>query len=224
MAHVVNDRVKETSTTTGTGTLDLAGAATGFQGFVAGIGDGNTTYYCIEDGTDWEVGIGTVTDAAPDTLSRDSILQSSNSDAAVDWGAGTKRVFCTLPARGGAFYLFDNLLSRPLLIDYAETLNPLGDLGGGTDDIDIESGNVVTATVSTATQTFTFSNPSATGRACSFTLELTNGGSQTVNWPAAVDWGDAGAPTLTASGMDTLMFWTIDGGTNWRGVLVGTGF
>jgi hypothetical protein len=96
---VVNDRVKETSTTTGTGTFSLAGASLGFETFVAGIGNTNTTYYTIvnEDGA-FEVGIGTVTDAATDTLSRDTILSSSNSDAAVDFAAGTKDVFCTLPA------------------------------------------------------------------------------------------------------------------------------
>ena len=100
MALVLNDRVKETSTTTGLGTFDLAGAATGFEGFVAGIATGNTTYYTIfNQGTDeWEVGLGTVTDAATDTLSRDTVISSSNSDGKVDFAAGTKDVFCTLPA------------------------------------------------------------------------------------------------------------------------------
>ena len=100
MAFVLNDRVKETSTTTGTGTFDLAGAETGFESFVSGVGNGNQTYYAISnDGTnEFEVGIGTVTDAATDTLSRDTIISSSNSDAAVNFSAGTKTVFCTLPA------------------------------------------------------------------------------------------------------------------------------
>lgn len=100
MAFALNDRVKETSTTTGTGTFDLAGAETGFETFVSGVGDGNSTYYAISnDGTnEFEVGIGTVTDAATDTLSRDTIISSSNSDALVDFSAGTKTVFCTLPA------------------------------------------------------------------------------------------------------------------------------
>jgi hypothetical protein len=100
MALVINDRVKETSTSTGTGTIDLAGAATGFETFVAGIATGNTTYYTIfnQGTTEWEVGLGTVTDATPDTLSRDTVLSSSNGDAAVDFSAGTKDVFCTLPA------------------------------------------------------------------------------------------------------------------------------
>jgi hypothetical protein len=99
MALVVNDRVKETSTTTGTGTFDLGGAVSGFESFVTAIGNGNTTYYSIvNENGEFEVGLGTVTDAATDTLSRDTILSSSNSDAAVNFTAGTKNVFCTLPA------------------------------------------------------------------------------------------------------------------------------
>ena len=100
MALVLNDRVKETSTTTGTGTLDLAGAVTGFVSFVAGIGDTNTTYYAIyETGTDkWEVGLGTVTDATPDTLSRDTVLSNSSGNTSKINFAGTLDVFCTLPA------------------------------------------------------------------------------------------------------------------------------
>ena len=105
MALVLSDRVKETTTTTGTGTVNLAGAETGFQTFVAGVGNSNTTYYAIVDNTTgaFEVGIGTVTDASPDTLSRDTILQSSNSDSAVDFAAGTKDVFCTQPADKAVF-------------------------------------------------------------------------------------------------------------------------
>jgi len=100
MAFALNDRVKETSTTTGTGTFDLAGAETGFESFVSGVGTGNSTYYAISnDGTaEFEVGIGTVTDATPDTLSRTTIISSSNSDSLVNFSAGTKTVFCTLPA------------------------------------------------------------------------------------------------------------------------------
>jgi hypothetical protein len=99
MALVINDRVKETSTTTGTGTFDLAGAVSGFETFVAGIGSGNTTYYAIvNENGEFEVGLGTVTDAATDTLARTTIISSSNSDSAVNFAAGTKDVFCTLPA------------------------------------------------------------------------------------------------------------------------------
>jgi len=100
MAFQVADRVKETTTTTGTGTLDLGGAASGFETFVVGIGNGNETYYVITDPNtgDFEVGVGTVTDAATDTLSRDSVISSSNSDSLVNFGAGTKDVFCSLPS------------------------------------------------------------------------------------------------------------------------------
>ena len=100
MALVLNDRVKETSTTTGTGTLNLAGAETGFVTFVAGIATGNTTYYTIHNqGTaEWEVGIGTVTDATPDTLSRDTVLNNSAGNTSKISFSGTLDVFCTMPA------------------------------------------------------------------------------------------------------------------------------
>ena len=96
MALVVNDRVKETSTTTGTGTLTLAGAVTGFETFSSAIGNTNTTYYAIvAQNGEFEVGLGTV---AAGTLARTTIISSSNSDSAVSLPAGTKDVFCTLPA------------------------------------------------------------------------------------------------------------------------------
>lgn len=98
MAFILADRVFETTTTTGTGTVNLDGPVTGAQGFVAGVGDANNTFYVIEDGTDWEIGVGTVTSGVPDTLSRDTILASSNSGAAVNWGAGTRNVFVSMPA------------------------------------------------------------------------------------------------------------------------------
>lgn len=92
------DRVKETTTTTGTGTYSLAGAADGYQAFSDAFATTDEVYYCVEDGTDWEVGIGTLTTGTPWTLARTSILASSNADAAVNWAAGTKNVFCTVPA------------------------------------------------------------------------------------------------------------------------------
>jgi hypothetical protein len=109
MALVVKDRVKSSTTTTGTGTITLGAAAAGFQAFSV-IGDGNTTYYTITDtvnGT-WEVGIGTYT-ASGTTLSRDTVLESSNSGSLVSFAAGTKDVFVTYPAEraviGGMGYV-----------------------------------------------------------------------------------------------------------------------
>tara|TARA_R100000988_G_scaffold95126_1_gene61228 strand:- start:1786 stop:2781 length:996 start_codon:yes stop_codon:yes gene_type:complete len=116
----------------------------------------------------------------------------------------------------------DNILQRSLLKDTGEVRVALGDLGGGTDDIDLSLGNVFTATVSTGTQTLTFSNPSPSGNACTFMLILTNGGSQTVNFPASVDFPGGTAPTLTTSGVDILMFTTIDGGTIYHGLAAST--
>jgi len=96
MALVLKDRVKETTTTTGTGTITLAGASSGFQSFSA-IGNANTTYYTIAGGTEWEVGLGTYTSSG-NTLSRDTVLESSNGGSLVNFSAGTKDIFITYPA------------------------------------------------------------------------------------------------------------------------------
>lgn len=97
MALVINDRVKETTTTTGTGTVTLGGAVAGFETFAAGIGNSNTTYYCIALGSEFEVGLGTLSSDSSQ-LTRTTVISSSNSDSAVDFSAGSKIVFCTLPA------------------------------------------------------------------------------------------------------------------------------
>ncbi len=117
MALVV-DRVKETSVTSGTGTYALDGPVTGFQSFVAGVGDGNECYYIVTDGIDFEVGIGTVANpSSGDTLTRDTILSSSNGDAAVSWSGASLNVFVTIAAdraqidpkiNGGRLTLVDN--------------------------------------------------------------------------------------------------------------------
>jgi hypothetical protein len=98
MTLVIADRVRQSTATTGTGTLTLSGSLLGFQTFSV-IGDGNTTYYTIVDSNDgaWEVGIGTYT-ASGTTLSRDTVLDSSNAGSAVDFAVGTKDVFVTYPA------------------------------------------------------------------------------------------------------------------------------
>ena len=98
MALVINDRVKVTSTSTGTGAIALGAAQTGFESFTA-IGNNNTTYYTIfnQGTTEWEVGLGTL-DGSSANLTRTTVISSSNSDAAVNFTGGTKDVFCTLPA------------------------------------------------------------------------------------------------------------------------------
>ena len=100
VAIVLNDRVKEETTTAGTITFVLGGAVTGFETFVAGVGTTKQTYYsCVhKTENEWEVGIGTVTDATPDTLSRDTVISSSNSDNKTVFTSGTMEVFCTYPA------------------------------------------------------------------------------------------------------------------------------
>ena len=145
MALVINDRVKETSTTTGTGTLSLAGAETGYESFVAGIGTGNTTYYAIElnSAGEYEVGIGTVTDATPDTLSRTTIISSSNSDAAVNFSAGTKNVFCTLPAKRT---MSPVMTATGYVVTHASTLD---------EDQTLDSGVLAGPVTVTGTQTIT---------------------------------------------------------------------
>src|SRR6266571_2736887 len=95
MSFVHKERVKETSATTGQGTYTLAGAVAGFQSFSA-IGDANLCYYTATDGVDWEVGIGTYTSAGT-TLARTTILASSNSGNAVNWGVGTRTIFVSPP-------------------------------------------------------------------------------------------------------------------------------
>jgi len=145
MALIVNDRVKETSTTTGTGTINLAGAETGYESFVSGIGTTNTTYYAIElnSANEFEVGIGTVTDASPDTLSRDTVISSSNSDALVNFSAGTKNVFCTLPAKRA---MSPSMTATDYIVTHATTLSQ---------DQTIASGVLAGPVTITGTQTIT---------------------------------------------------------------------
>ena len=131
MALVVKDRVKETSSTGGTGTLTLAGAAAGFQSFSV-IGNGNTTYYTIVDSTNntWEVGIGTYT-ASGTTLSRDTVLDnSSGTTTQINFAAVSKDVFVTYPA------------SKSVYEDEAQAVYA----GGGTAAIYLTSNNITVNT------------------------------------------------------------------------------
>lgn len=111
MAFVVKDRVRETTTSTGTGTITLAGPYSGFQAF-SSIGNGNNTYYAISDPNtgDWEVGIGTYTSSG-NTLSRDTVLSSTNSNTLVNFAAGTKDVICTQPAERAVYVVGSNVVA-----------------------------------------------------------------------------------------------------------------
>ena len=115
--------------------------------------------------------------------------------------------------------LSDKILQRPTIKDYGESVNAIG-VTGSAETIDITSGNVVTATLDDNC-TFTFSNPSATGKACSFTLILTQDGTgnRTVTWPGSVQWAASTAPTLSTGGddVDIFAFITVDAGTTWFG-------
>ena len=139
MALVLKDRVKETTTTTGTGTVTLAGAAAGFQSFVV-IGDGNQTFYAIVDAASgaWEVGVGTYTSSGT-TLSRTTVVSSSNAGSLVNFGAGSKDVFVTYPS------------SRAVYLDAAGSAVTTLDIGTlGTSTANISTANITAGTVATA--------------------------------------------------------------------------
>ena len=131
MAFVINDRVKETSTTIGTGTFNLAGASQDFISFVSGVGTTNTTYYCITNtGTDeFEVGIGTVTDAATDTLSRNTVISNSlGTTAKIDFAIGEKDVFCTIPAKKAMSPVME---ATGYVVTHASTLDEVQTMDSG---------------------------------------------------------------------------------------------
>ena len=127
MALIVKDRVKETTATTGTGTITLAGAEDGFQAFSV-IGNSNTTYYAIQSGDNWEVGIGQYLTSGT-TLSRDTVLESSNSGSKITL-AGTSDVFCTYPAEkavalNGTVINDANVVATANIVDDAVTADKL---------------------------------------------------------------------------------------------------
>jgi hypothetical protein len=122
------------------GTISLGGAQTNFETFVAGIGDGNTTYYAIvhRSNAEFEIGLGTITDSSTDTLARNTIISSSNSDSAVDFSAGTKDVFCTMPASKAVFEDGSNNVAFNGAITGVTNLTASGEIDAATLDI---SGN-----------------------------------------------------------------------------------
>ena len=143
MALKIADRVRETTTTTGTGTINLGGAVTNFETFAANLSNSDTTYYAIVDNTngDFEVGLGTFATGSPNTLARTTPISSSNSNSAVNFGAGTKDVFITTPASKMAFLnASGSLISSggTSLMEVANDTTP--QLGG---DLDVNSNGIV---------------------------------------------------------------------------------
>ena len=167
MAFIVQDRVQETSTSVGTGTITLAGAVTGYQSFAV-IGNNNQTYYTIADqsGSNWEVGVGTYY-LANTSLARTTILASSNANAVVTFGAGTKSVFVTYPAEQ-AIYADPNNLTSITNFASANVAITGGTISGvtyaGLGTMSLQNANAVAITGGTIAGTgITSSNVTITG-------------------------------------------------------------
>ena len=200
-AEIVANMVGETTTTTGTGTLNLDGAISGWQTFVSGIGSTNTCRYRITDGLgNEEVGVGTVTDATPDTLSRDSVEYSTNGNALVDWDVGTKNVIHTVSASTintkqdldadltylAGFTPTANVKSILNAADY-DAIRALMDLEAGTDFYDTSTvDSAISAAVPYSSESF------QTFGAADATPDVSNGGSS-----LAHKWITGGVVTIT---------------------------
>jgi len=157
MALVVKDRVKETTTTTGTGTYTLGGAVTGFETFTSNLINADTTYYVCTDGTDFEVGIGTFTSSGT-TLARTTILASSNSNNAVSWSSGTREIFITYPADKAVFKDASNNINGTFVGNI--TGNVTGNTSGSSGST---TGNAATATALETARTINGTSFDGTG-------------------------------------------------------------
>jgi hypothetical protein len=199
MALVIIDRAKETTTTTGTGSVTLLGAVTGFQS-LAGVGNTNTTYYCIADqtGANWEVGLGTYSTTGP-TLARTTVIASSNAGAAVTFTAGTKDVFVTYPAENAVYS------SGTTLVAPSTAILPVAN--GGTGAATLTLNNVLLGNGTSAPQVVA---PSTSGNV------LTSNGT---TWTSVAGYAGFNTVLFAASGT-----WTVPTGiTKARVTVVGGG-
>jgi hypothetical protein len=210
MALVLKDRVKETSTTAGTGTLTLAGAVAGYQSFSV-IGDSNTTYYAIVDGTanTWEIGIGTYT-ASGTTLSRDTVLESSSGGSAVSFSSNSKDVFVTYPAERAVATDATQTLSGKTITNlvfdgnYTEDVFTISD--GASVDLNPANGTIQLWTLG-ANRSPTASS-FASGQ--SMSLMIDDGSAYTITWPSVTWKTDGGvAPTLQTTGYTIVQLWKV---------------
>lgn len=203
------DRVKETTTTAGTGALSLGGAAVGYRAFSTAFATGDTVYYCIEGGSEWEVGIGTLTSGSPWTMARTTVLASSNAGAAVSFSAGTKNVFCTAAESSiGYRNIPQNAKSASYTLVLADSgkhiLHPSADTTART--FTIPANASVAFEIGTA---ITFVNQASAGV---ITISITT---DTMRLAGA---GTTGSRTLAANGMATALKITA---TEW--IISGTG-
>ena len=210
MAFVIGDRIQETTTTNGTGTVVLAGAVTGYQSFAV-IGNTNTTYYTIADqaGANWEVGIGTYY-SGNTSLARTTILASSNANAAVVFTSGIKSVFVTYPAEkaiysdSGNVTTITNFASSNVLIT-GGTINGVSIsnatyVGLGTMSTQNASSVVITGgTINSTTQNAsTYNNVTINSGSVNATITGTLNASNINSGTVGVAYGGTGVANLTA--------------------------